>query len=61
VILSSKKCGFCGGPAAEKWGRRRELLADGRDRYVVFPKAELKIFMTADNSIRVERLSGIIR
>ena len=29
---------------------------DGRDiGTVVFPKAELKIFMTADNAIRVER------
>lgn len=29
---------------------------DGRDiGTVVFPKAELKIFMTADNAVRVER------
>jgi cytidylate kinase len=32
------------------------IVMDGRDiGTVVFPKAELKIFMTADNAIRVER------
>ena len=31
-------------------------IMDGRDiGTVVFPKAELKIFMTADNTVRVER------
>ncbi len=39
-----------------KIGRRKGIVMDGRDiGTVVFPKAELKIFMTADNAIRVER------
>jgi cytidylate kinase len=37
-------------------GRNKGIVMDGRDiGTVVFPKAELKIFMTADNAIRVER------
>jgi cytidylate kinase len=37
-------------------GKKKALVMDGRDiGTVVFPKAELKIFMTADNTIRVER------
>lgn len=37
-------------------GRKKGIVMDGRDiGTVVFPKAELKIFMTADNAIRVER------
>ena len=37
-------------------GAKKGIVMDGRDiGTVVFPKAELKIFMTADNSIRVER------
>jgi CMP/dCMP kinase len=40
----------------QKMGKRRGIVMDGRDiGTVVFPDAELKIFMTADNSIRVER------
>jgi cytidylate kinase len=39
-----------------KMGKARGIVMDGRDiGTVVFPKAELKIFMTADNAIRVER------
>jgi cytidylate kinase len=39
-----------------KMGNARGIVMDGRDiGTVVFPKAELKIFMTADNAIRVER------
>lgn len=39
-----------------KMGRRRGIVMDGRDiGTVVFPDAELKIFMTADNAVRVER------
>ncbi|MGL6269254.1 MAG: (d)CMP kinase [Chitinophagaceae bacterium] len=39
-----------------KMGKSRGIVMDGRDiGTVVFPKAELKIFMTADNAIRVER------
>jgi CMP/dCMP kinase len=37
-------------------GRRKAIVMDGRDiGTVVFPNAELKIFMTADNAVRVER------
>jgi CMP/dCMP kinase len=37
-------------------GKKKGLVMDGRDiGTVVFPKAELKIFMTADNAVRVER------
>lgn len=37
-------------------GKRKGIVMDGRDiGTVVFPKAALKIFMTADKAIRVER------
>jgi CMP/dCMP kinase len=37
-------------------GRHKAIVMDGRDiGTVVFPDAALKIFMTADNAIRVER------
>lgn len=37
-------------------GKKKGIVMDGRDiGTVVFPKAELKIFMTADKAIRVER------
>ena len=37
-------------------GKKKAIVMDGRDiGTVVFPKAELKIFMTADNAVRVER------
>lgn len=37
-------------------GKRKGVIMDGRDiGTVVFPKAELKIFLTADNAVRVER------
>ena len=40
----------------QKMGKRRGIIMDGRDiGTVVFPEAELKIFMTADNAVRVER------
>lgn len=40
----------------QKMGAKRGIVMDGRDiGTVVFPKAELKIFMTADNAVRVER------
>jgi CMP/dCMP kinase len=39
-----------------KMGKQKGIVMDGRDiGTVVFPKAELKIFMTADNAVRVER------
>lgn len=40
----------------QQMGRKKGIVMDGRDiGTVVFPLAELKIFMTADNSVRVER------
>jgi len=37
-------------------GRNKGIVMDGRDiGTVVFPDAELKFFMTADNAVRVER------
>jgi CMP/dCMP kinase len=40
----------------QKMGEKKGIVMDGRDiGTVVFPKAELKIFMTADNAVRVER------
>ncbi len=40
----------------QKMGTKKGIVMDGRDiGTVVFPKAELKIFMTADNAVRVER------
>ncbi len=39
-----------------KMGSKKGVVMDGRDiGTVAFPKAELKIFMTADNAVRVER------
>ncbi len=39
-----------------RMGEARGIVMDGRDiGTVVFPDAELKIFMTADNAVRVER------
>jgi cytidylate kinase len=40
----------------QKMGEQKGLVMDGRDiGTTVFPHAELKIFMTADNAVRVER------
>ncbi len=40
----------------QRLGKGRGIVMDGRDiGTVVFPDAELKIFMTADNAVRVER------
>jgi cytidylate kinase len=37
-------------------GKRRGIVADGRDiGTVVFPDAELKIFLTADSDVRASR------
>jgi cytidylate kinase len=39
-----------------KIGEKKGIVMDGRDiGTTVFPRAELKIFMTADTSVRVER------
>lgn len=40
----------------KRMGKQKGIIMDGRDiGTVVFPRAELKIFMTADSSVRVER------
>ncbi len=40
----------------QSMGKKKGIVMDGRDiGTVVFPKAELKIFMTADEAVRVER------
>lgn len=40
----------------QKMGKKKGIVMDGRDiGTTVFPKAELKIFMTADTAVRVER------
>jgi len=40
----------------QELGKKKGIVMDGRDiGTVVFPEAELKIFMTADKAIRVER------
>lgn len=40
----------------QKMGVEKGIIMDGRDiGTTVFPEAELKIFMTADNAVRVER------
>ena len=40
----------------QEMGKKKGVIMDGRDiGTVVFPKAELKIFLTADNAVRVER------
>lgn len=40
----------------QSMGQKKGIVMDGRDiGTTVFPDAELKIFMTADNAIRVER------
>ena len=40
----------------QQMGLQKGIVMDGRDiGTVVFPDAELKIFMTADNAVRVER------
>lgn len=40
----------------QNMGAKKGIVMDGRDiGTVVFPKAELKIFMTADNAVRVQR------
>jgi CMP/dCMP kinase len=40
----------------QRLGKDKGIVMDGRDiGTIVFPDAELKIFMTADNAVRVER------
>ena len=52
-IVIDSDSGFCFGVAM---GRSKGVVMDGRDiGTVVFPDAELKIFMTADPKVRAER------
>ncbi len=40
----------------QKMGKKKAIVMDGRDiGTTVFPEAEIKIFMTADSGVRVER------
>jgi cytidylate kinase len=42
--------------AQQKMGEKKGIIMDGRDiGTTVFPHAEIKIFMTADSAVRVER------
>lgn len=42
--------------AQQAMGEKKGIVMDGRDiGTTVFPQAELKLFMTADNAVRVER------
>jgi cytidylate kinase len=42
--------------AQQKMGKKKGIVMDGRDiGTTVFPRAELKLFMTADIAVRVER------
>jgi len=42
--------------AQQAMGQKKGIVMDGRDiGTTVFPQAELKLFMTADNAVRVER------
>lgn len=42
--------------AQQEMGKQKGIVMDGRDiGTTVFPHAELKLFMTADNTVRVER------
>ncbi len=46
----------CAVAQQQKMGQQKGIVMDGRDiGTTVFPQAELKIFMTADISVRVER------
>jgi cytidylate kinase len=55
-IAAIKEVRECAVAQQKEMGKKKGIVMDGRDiGTVVFPKAELKIFMTADNAVRVER------
>jgi cytidylate kinase len=55
-VASIKEVRIFAVAAQKKMGKKKGIVMDGRDiGTTVFPNAELKIFMTADISVRVER------
>jgi cytidylate kinase len=55
-VAAIKEVRECAVAQQKEMGKKKGIVMDGRDiGTVVFPKAELKIFMTADNAVRVER------
>ena len=55
-VAAIKEVRFFAVSQQQKMGKGKGIVMDGRDiGTVVFPNAELKIFMTADIAIRVER------
>jgi cytidylate kinase len=55
-VASIKEVRACAVAEQKRMGRKKAIVMDGRDiGTVVFPEAELKIFMTADPAIRVKR------
>jgi len=53
AIAAVRKCAVS---LQQKMGQKKGIVMDGRDiGTTVFPEAELKIFMTADIAVRVER------
>ena len=56
VVSAIKEVREFGVAQQQKMGKKKGIVMDGRDiGTTVFPKAELKIFVTADPAIRVER------
>jgi len=55
-VAAIKEVRFFAVSQQQKMGKGKGIVMDGRDiGTVVFPNAELKIFMTADDAVRVER------
>jgi len=55
-VAAIKEVRFFAVSQQQKMGKGKGIVMDGRDiGTVVFPTAELKIFMTADDAVRVER------
>jgi cytidylate kinase len=55
-VASIKEVRFFAVKQQQKLGKKKGIVMDGRDiGTTVFPHAEIKIFMTADISVRVER------
>ncbi len=56
AVSSIPRCARNSSPCSSRWDARRGVVMDGRDiGTVVFPDAELKIYMTADPKVRAER------
>lgn len=55
-IAAIKEVRSCAVAQQQKMGQKKGIVMDGRDiGTVVFPHAELKLFMTADKEVRVQR------